>query len=236
MSTTSTAGQIGVGKKRSYTQYSRLRNRKGKAALHPAARREVAMIAARAVNRAAEDKVHDDPVSIFADQTGSTVDLSDIISGAAYDERNGDRITPTYFGFRYDVRCNSNAAANLYRRMRVIVFQWLQDSNQTFPNAGDLLATTTGIPGIYSFYNMENAANFRILYDARHLVSPAGGNPDSTQMANVSVPGKRMKKIHYNDTSTNGTNKIFLLVVSDTAVTDDRPAINGMARLKYKDV
>jgi hypothetical protein len=72
-----------------------------------------------------------------------------------------------------------------------------------------------------------------VLYDLKTLVVGSAGNPDYSKYLEITIPGKQMKHISFNDATTAGEGQLYLVGFS-TEVTN-APRLAWTARLGYSD-
>jgi len=130
----------------------------------------------------------------------------------------------------YDI---TMANTDVFNLARVIVFQWHPNSSLVAPVVADILQTTT----VYSMYNWQLSAQFKILYDTVHFLSGAANAPTvgSNQGYFGSVNLRRaVKKVEFSPGATFGANELYILVISDSSVIPF-PLFNVITRITYSE-
>lgn len=152
------------------------------------------------------------------DWAGAVISLSSTIQGAGDTNRNGDTLKVTSLSLSYTATNPAVATVGLYEQiLRFIVIRWLP-IDTTPPVLGDILNTTATKASIFSQYNDDRRDQFNVLYDKSHICA-------AKQVASTYVPMvaqkfiKAKQRIEYNAGTSNGTGKLYLIVVSnvDTA-------------------
>jgi len=176
------------------------------------------------------------------------LDISAVPQGSTDAERDGDRLFwQGWLDFNYTVSINQANVSGL-SNLRVIVFQWHPNSVPTA--ATILLAGPSGGVDIYSQYGHDNRQLFCIIHDRLHALTGSGvtanlSYTNSSSMAFLEkIPlGAVRDYMHFDKTvqfvtgSTTGTNRIYILFVSDQAggVGAVGPALNLSTKLVYRD-
>lgn len=114
-------------------------------------------------------------------------------------------------------------------RIRLVLFQWKEDSAISAPDANDLLQSTTSA-GLFGVFRKDMASSYRILYD-KIL------NTDT--YANVKSGRKNCykgftKKMSFTSGTTDGRHQIFTMVISDSAAAT-HPQIISQVALRFTD-
>jgi len=131
--------------------------------------------------------------------------------------------------------------SDVYTTSRIIIFQWFPSTAITLaPGVGDILQNPSGAV-CFSQYNFELSENYRVLEDLIFHQSGATGFPTSTSSVgkfNHSVSGlfsdPSKLDIEFALGTNEGINKVFILCISDTAVTP-YPILNWTSRIFYTD-
>lgn len=149
----------------------------------------------------------------------------DIPQGDTDSERDGDHLK--WLG---KVRMNFQMIANgsaKHNTIRLILFQWHPTSLGTpIPVPSSiLLSGPTGSVDIMSHYNHDQRQNYKILYDqvfdlvGDYTVDPAAVTTTTVITKHVKVSlAKARKQVQYNAGGLQGTNRLFLIYVSDSAL------------------
>jgi hypothetical protein len=157
--------------------------------------------------------------------------LTEIPQGDNEDERVGDDLYPKYFAMRYSLK--GRAGSNDVVQVRVLIVQWYTNTaNGGNPDMNQVINQNRA----FSFYDPSRLGQFKVLHDAKYLISPHTDSPNNQVMADVYIPGSKMKGMRFNDSSTNGANKLFLMTTSDEdSVNLIPPMIKTDYRLAYTD-
>lgn len=200
-------------------------SRKSKPSLSRGQVKQMNSIASKAISRRAEKKyyLHSNGSSSISD-TGYIWPLSDVPQGDTDQTRNGDSLYLRTVRILGDVRAGDTTNA-----CRVIVFQWLDDST---PTVASVLQTTSGVTAVFSPYLHDQRKKFRIMYDKMFVVAANGNDAKVFDTKYLRPP---IKKVAFTAATTTGSNKIFLLLISDsTAVT--HPALTHYSKVTYDDM
>lgn len=167
--------------------------------------------------------------------TGAVISLfSNLIRGdLGINNFDGNIIKPQAITFKYFIHTNTVRNA-----VRVMLFQWFDSANPVLAgilqNAGAITATLSPIL-------ITNKPYIKVLYDRTHQLAPTAGGDTTvtgegvTDPVTVYIPGKRLKEVRYNSsTNTVQTGNLFLLIVSDDAVSPS-PQINYYSRVTFSD-
>lgn len=191
--------------------------------LGKAQREQVVKITKNVVARQVEKGQKMVSISNTASTAGSFHSLSDITVGTA----DGQRL-------KHEIEIKSlhlnliGTHADPTNIMRVIVFQYF---DVDFPTTAKLMQDT-GVDSYLSPMNFDNAKSFRVLYDSMKLLSDIK-TPQVSWNKYIKL-SKARKNIEYSGTTTDGLNKLYLLVLSDSAAIS-HPAFHGFATLTYSD-
>jgi len=163
--------------------------------------------------------------------------LSDIAQGDTDITRNGDRLNISRLELRYILKVNS---ANLIpaNAVRVIIFQWLPNDGTAAPTVSNIL-TPDGFSGTYtvlSGHNHDGRDMYRIVYDHTHMV--VGTSTIYASNAGIYVDkvvslAAAIKHFQFNGSTTNATNKLFVLFLTDAAA--NLPFIYWNTKLYFRD-
>lgn len=216
----------------SHEQFVKSRQRRGKrkSALSLQQKIAVQAIAKKAVEAAPEMKVYDDVSNNQTIVNASVItDVSTIGQGTADGSRVGDDVLAKYFAMRYRVVANTSGT-NEDQSYRIILFQWFPNSADVAPVVADILETPTQTQ---SFYFRNRSNQFKVLYDNQGLVARNVGSSDHMMHFDVTIPGKALRKIQYNDSNLTGSNHLYLLMFSNEVT--NAPRALWTSRLGYID-
>jgi len=178
-------------------------------------------------------KVYDLAVqNITPSTTASLLAIFAPAQGVALNQRTGDVIYYQQMEMIYT--CNA-ANADIYSSLRVMLFQWHPNSNLIAPTAADILQTVT--EGIYAVVDYGYSNQFIIFYDQLHAFAGTATNPSaSSNQAVHKVFGANSvtRKVLFAPGTNAGSNILFLLTVSDSAVAPT-PNLNFKFRVTYEE-
>jgi hypothetical protein len=189
----------------------------------------------QAVRGRVEIKYYDLPVAITADgssppngqnasmvqmanvSTGTVVALFAPAQGTQNKERIGDAVTLRKMSFFYRIVQSATAANLMDSTQRVILFQWKPVTTPTF--------------------SKPKASLYRIIYDRQHHTKKNCENGQQlVYLENESWmgAGDDHGRVQFQAASTTGTNKVYLLCMTDSSGTD-RQYIDYYSRIDYYD-
>jgi len=141
---------------------------------------------------------------------------------------------------RMQVVNGQGATGDVYNNVRFIVFQWHPN---TTPTAATLLLNgPSGVIDIYSMYSHDYRQQFTILCD--HTFTTVGNsNAAQTPGTSVLTSGvktfkipltRAQKQAQYSAGTTNGTNQLYIGVISDSALAT-HPSVAYSGKVVYRD-
>ena len=143
------------------------------------------------------------------------------------------RVGSSIFMKRIRIRMTLQSA-DIVNSLRVIIFQWRENSANLTPAPTDIITLSTN-PWQSSYnYTHHVAKNFHICYDRTFSLSTIGSPSVIDRM--IDLYGKRLGSKHlvYEPATTAGTNQYYMLVVSDS-VASPSPAIGTTWEFYYTD-
>lgn len=159
-------------------------------------------------------------------------DLSAIPQGSTDNDRDGDRVRLETLELR-GVLIN----ADVTNHYRIVVFSWFPNST---PVAGNILLNgPSGNVDAFSCYSHDNRQLYKILWDKFYFCAGNGGaasnpyTPTSEQPLYFRVP-VTPKQVQFAAGTTNGTNKVYILYLSDSGAIS-HPVIHYATKLLYTD-
>jgi len=191
---------------------------KVKHALSPIQKQAVAAEFAKLEQREEIILVFDQTFSAANAGSGATlVTVSAIPQGVAQGDRVGDQINFHDFTFNFQI---VQINADLYSNFRIMFFQWKVNTGLQTPTLADILQNTSAI-GLYSMTNWPLRDQFNILYDEIHGMS--GSTTSLTSQSdnawiNLKLSRRPKRRVIFNAGATSGSNQIYLLVISDSAI------------------
>jgi hypothetical protein len=115
---------------------------------------------------------------------------------------------------------------------RLIIFQWYPDTTLLGPGPGDILITVD----VLGAYNRANQGTvFKILSDRTYSQAGTGSVPTTSSIINGTfrLPMKQIRRdLTYSSSLAFGANQIFMLALSDSAVTPF-PSLQTIATTYY---
>lgn len=158
------------------------------------------------------------------DWTGTIWQLSLIPQGDTDTTRDGDSLLPQ----RLRIHCVATAADS-YNLMRVIVFRW---HPATLPVYGDIMTNAGGsVWSPLQSVNIDNRQNYTILLDRTLRLDPES---DGLKQIVKTIKLAKSRPMQFQNGTTQGTNKIYLLAVSDSGAAPN-PLFVLYSRLEFTD-
>jgi len=166
---------------------------------------------------------------------GTLTSLATIPQGAAQSNRVGDHIIADHLRLHMNI-IQSNT--DVYTSVRSIVFQWYPNTALTAPAVASILQNSTG-NGLWTDFNFQYRQQYTVLYDMTHSGAGLAAAPTASTNFSFRRPVKiriplRTNGIEFTPGATSQTNSIWLLQISDSAVTPF-PIVSWNARLFYRD-
>lgn len=157
------------------------------------------------------------------DSTGSITSVSDISQGDTDITRDGDQVYLRSIEFVWEAD-----VADTFNQVRFIVVQWYPP---TTPVVSDVLIGT-GTTTFFMPYNHDKRFNFKILYDRTVTVDT---NTPSKLSRKIQVIRGFRRRIQYLGGATDGTNKIYVLKISDSGAAS-HPLVDNYFKLNFSDM
>lgn len=147
---------------------------------------------------------------------GNVFNVADVFQptqGGTDNQRNGDRCTLTSTIITFGSQVN-NLGADPYNTIRWILVQWHPN---TVPTAANILLNgPSGTQDVWSHYNHDNRQEYKILFDKIQTLSVNGDEVKNRHLFRVRLK-KAQKQVQFVAAGTAGTNKLYLLYVTDGA-------------------
>jgi len=129
-----------------------------------------------------------------------------------------------------------NAAnADVVSSCRIILFQWKPNANLLAPTVSSILQLATD--NIYAMYDWNFSDQYVILYDKLHSFSGTSTAPTASSNQNwageISL-SRASKKVNFAVSAVTGSNEIYLLAISDSAVIPF-PTLTFKSRVMFED-
>lgn len=225
-------------KREQYTKVTKRRKKpmKGKA-LTRKQKAEVKQIVHGTIKQ--ELKHHDKAIAIQGVSTGTPyiTDITDIGQGLGDTQRIGDEVTLQSVLLRLLLfyKTPSFYSAQLMQVMRVICFQWREDSASTVPTATDILQAFAVGYDICRPLKIDNDKKYRILFDRQYELT------DRTALGHivdVFINTKFSKTIQFTNAASTGTDHVYLMILSSNDSDFDvnnLPNVSIRTRVRYTD-
>lgn len=201
-------------------------------------RSDVKSLAKEAVINLSEKKHFDIDITglnIGSASAGTPVvqSLCNISQGNGENERGGNHVRPVYLGGRYSITGVNNAGSRV-TRVRVCVVRYKPNTAQAGePSMGTLLANQSRP---FSFNLTNQSKQYDVLFNAMHYIVNTSSNEAFTVVGQWNRDNLEGKDISFNDASTQGESKLYLLVISDYNNVDNGfPTLTADIRMKYMD-
>jgi len=167
------------------------------------------------------------PTSV--DYSGNVVSLfAALTRGDSSIQFDGRSINPKHVMLRYQW----NGTTSVMNTVRTIVFQW---HNSSVPTAALILASTGNATAPLQPTYVQNKNLFTVLHDSLDTINPQISTTVVGFTRKVFIPGSKLRKVYW-QTGFNVVelNDIYLLVISDDAVTD-YPDFSYAAEVAFTD-
>lgn len=158
--------------------------------------------------------------------TGTTiVDTCAVPQGDTSITRDGDQLMASSLHLKYDWE-----GADSYNHCRLMVFQWYPDTTPTGADILDSSVVPSSNAHMYP-YNTKTAESYKVLYDTVRLCTAVSVPVTNTIQKKIRIP---RPKIKFSAGTTTGTNKVYLLFVTDSAAAPN-PNLTYHTKLNYRD-
>lgn len=174
----------------------------------------------RAVMANADRRVYRQNNSL-AGQVNVPTNISFTHTGFLQGDANGNRTGNSILLNSFRIKGNL-VFADSYNRTRLTIIQWMDD-NITPPTLAEIFDDSYGTLGIATytndaFFNQENKAAYRVLYDKRYILGGAAGDKQALNF-DIKIPKKKLKPVTFNSAAvTTGTGHIYVIFSSDSVV------------------
>ncbi len=153
-------------------------------------------------------------VALGVPSVGTIIDLTATTQGSGDANRQGAAIELSSIVMNYSVVTQNS---DLFSTVRIIVFQWLLDSNLVAPIVSDILQTA----GVLQMHNWSRSRDYRILYDNTIFQTGLASAPCDAGFqgaTGVIIPLNSIKPTIIYSAATDGTGKVYMLLISDSVV------------------
>jgi len=164
---------------------------------------------------------------------GTLFPLCGVPQGDAQSTRVGDFIHARKLVFNYSLY---TANADIVTTIRLIFFKWRPSTALTVPVIANILEAPAS-SNVLSHFNFQLQENYSILWERQYNVAGTATNPTVTSSiggTGMSIPLKGNNDMDFSLAATFGSNQIYLLALSDSALAPF-PLLNFSARLYYED-
>jgi len=170
---------------------------------------------------------------------GTLFDLCLVPQGGAQSQRIGDFLQPLKCLFNFSLY---TVNSDIVTTVRLIFIRWIVHTALSAPSVVGILQNAGG-SNVLSHFDFATQDNYVILSDRQYQQAgiPAAPTVSSNIGATgMNIPIKHMfeknviTEIEFNAGATTGSNKIFLLAISDSALVPF-PILNFSNRLYYED-
>lgn len=197
--------------------------------------KKVKKIAQSVISKNVEDKYFEVAMSTFATNMAYDnhpfTDLTNQSTGTSDYTHIGDQIKLKSIRLRYRIQNGDTTATNQPVLVRCMVFLWKQD-NQVFTPADAYLFQQyqPGNGQEISFNDWDKSVqnkDYKVLYDALHLVGPQGGNNTPAQIiGDTGIIRFKNLTVGYTGATGMGKNHIYMVLFSEQ--------VSGLVTTKYK--
>jgi hypothetical protein len=188
---------------------------------------------ARAIRKNTELKYFDTTLSsIAADYTGICYPLNGVPQGDTDSTRDGDKLTPHGLKLKFGM-FDAPSVTTTNNTVRVIIGLW-HPTISGAPAISDILNITGNAFAPYSHYTWDKRAMWTCLKDIMLPVGDYAGNPASRVFNLYFDLSKKKQSAFVAGSSTNFSEKLFFLAVSDQ-VSTNIPTVAFVSRFTYTD-
>lgn len=152
--------------------------------------------------------------------------LANTSQGSSGGQHLGDECVLKSLWLRYTMN-----VADVSNYLRMIIFVWKPNLGYVAPAASSILKTTTNPYNLTSMLNEDGEDQYKILYDVTHCLATNAGTP---YIKSETIQRKLNLRQDYLTGSSNCSNNIYMLLVSDSAVPSD-PFITWSSQVGFTD-
>lgn len=170
--------------------------------------------------------------------------LSQIVRGTTDLTRIGNEIVPKYFQLRGSI-FTGTASTDQVIQGRFLIWQY-RDSDDGVTVGSQLLdlLIDAGGGGQHAFnnYSKKNASSYKVLYDQKIIGVASGGNPDNCHLLDITIPGKSLLKLDFEEGAVTGHNMLACAFVFDrvqnaiNTTWSEEPQLDFQCRLGFTDM
>ncbi len=177
-----------------------------------------------------KEKYYDVTNSSSILSSGSVWPLTDVSQGIGISARTGDNLTITDLFVNYSCQ---QFTTDVFSTVRIIIVQFVQNTSFAGAPSVAMVLQSAAVDSMYAF---QFSNQIRVIYDAVHFLS--GSTSTGASSANIGYYGKLPRKynpnLEYAAAATAGSNKIYAIVISDSAVAPS-PTVNMQSRITFSD-
>lgn len=204
---------------------TRFRAQAARAANRVATVPQVRSIVRRAIAKDEEIKFAEVNSSYTVSTTAGIYNLANTTQGADGGSHLGDECVLHWLRFSVNM-----GVADVDNFIRMIIFVWKPNMAYAAPAASSILKVTTALTNLTSPLQDDGADQFRILHDQVYTLSTTSG---FSNRAFVLRKKFRLKQ-DYTTGSSNCSNNIYVLLVSDSAAVTD-PYVRFSSQIGFSD-
>lgn len=164
--------------------------------------------------------------------TGQIASLTDVSQGDGDTQRDGDQLTMTSLQVNYFLSMPLVSLGDVTNYIRIIIFQYHPFASSV-PGITDILLTAD----FRAPYAHDKRFDFNILADKTFVLtaqSATAPNSNAIKMNKFFIKTFKRRKIQFTAGGVNGTNKLYILYISDSTTTP-HPSVSWYIKLNYKD-
>lgn len=176
--------------------------------------------------------------------TGIPFDIPQSAGASTDTSRIGDSIMWCgSIDFRLQITNGLGVTSDQYNNVRVVIFQWHDTSTATpFPIVSNIFINgPSGSPDVYSQYNHDYRHEYKILFDRTFTTVSGNSAANTTQPPNLTINRnykislkKARKNVQYVGGSGQGSNRLFIFYISDSALAT-HPSIIYTTKVFFRD-
>lgn len=186
---------------------------------------QVKSIVKRAIARDEEIKFAEVNASYTVSTTIGLYNLANTTQGADGGSHLGDECVLHWLRFSFNM-----GVADVDNFIRMIIFVWKPNMSYVAPSASSILKVTTALTALTSPLQDDGADQFRILHDQVYTLSTTSGLSNRAAV----IRKKFRLKQDYLTGSSNCSNNIYVLLVSDSAAVTD-PYVRYSSQIGFSD-
>lgn len=169
------------------------------------------------------------------------VDLSLVVTGDDEDTRDASMVEAVGWRINYFIPPGDIASPPASVPVRVVVFQWLENSGTTYPSLTGLGATSTASAYLDVLPNKLTATThfrYKMLYDKIHIINASTLSTPYSVVKKLWIPASKLssKLIKYDRAVDTGIGHVFIgAFCNQTDASADDPSILYVAQFKFRE-